>query len=343
MYPVCSKIRPCDHVCHLYVSHEEHVKILSQYCLDGLKENGKVLCLFADEELLSKLQNSDTGNTHWLGYKTVTQHDLLEGIRNAGYHDVDTAVAQGNLVFHSSPSLYMNDDVFSTEKMIENLGRLLQTTTSGNVRLWCDALFYSHAYLDTARAAHFYEFEHKLSYLHQHIPRSSVLCCYDRRLFSAPFLQRVFATHPIISIGSKYYRHNMYYISDNFLDFFGQAPITPFSELYQSKPALESWLAHLERHRALRRKRDKKRKKEAQEPASDQDISSFISNMRYTIKDPPRSFFLFALSILFLSVPRIFILTPSLPSPSPSHSFCPGDVCQTSMPTFHVWLSHTPL
>lgn len=320
MYPVCAKIKPCDHVCHLYVSHAEHVKILTQFCLDGLKENGKVLCLFADEQLLSTLQKTDSGNTHWQGYKTVNQQDLLEGIRNAGYHDVDTAVAQGNLVFHSSPSLYIKDDLFSTEKMLESLARAMEGAypTSGNVRLWCDALFYAHAYLDTARAAAFYEFEHKLSYLHQQIPRSSVLCCYDRRFFSAPFLQRVFASHPIISIGTKYYKHNMYYISDNFLDFFGQAPITPFSELYQSKPALESWLAHLERHRTLRRKRDKKRKKEAQEPASDQYISSFISNMRYIIKDPKRSFFSLRIDIIlcFLSVPRIFILL-LLPLPTP--------------------------
>jgi len=303
MYPVCAKIKARDHVCHLYASHAEHVQVVSQFCLAGLKEErGKVLCLFAEPQLLSALRDKQFGNTHWQDYRTLRQQEILEEMRSAGY-DVNTAVTQGNLVFHSSPSLYMHNDVFSTDKMLDNLVRAVQGSVS-TVRLWCDALFYAHAYLDTAGAVSFYEFEHKLSRLHHHIPHCCVLCCYDRRLFSAPFLQRAFAAHPRISTGTKYYKHNVYYINDNFLDFFGQAFVTPFSELHQSKPALDNWIDHLERHRVLYQKQSRNKQKPT---TADQYISSFISNMRYIIKDQPDLLSLGVnVALFFFLVPKIF-------------------------------------
>jgi len=295
-HPVCAKIKPSDHVCHLYSSHEEHANLVANFCLDGLKEdNGKVMCLFADEHLLSSLRHVQTGSTQLHTYQTLRQQEVEQALRAADL-DVDAAVTAGKLIFHSSPSLYMHNDKFSANKMFENLMRVLDasepsldnntrtptpTTAKPNVRLWCDALFYANAYLDPMEGAgQFFDYEHKLSHLHNSIPGSSVLCCYDRRLFSAPFLQRVFAAHPVISVGTKTFKNHVYYIREDFMDYFGSSSITPFSELHQSKPALDNWISHLERHREQYQKRDKKRKKPDLQPQAAGHISSFISNMR---------------------------------------------------------------
>jgi len=143
-------------------------------------------------------------------------------------------------------------------RLIEQLTLIISENGSTHIRLYNDALFYILGYLSEDQENCFHEFESKLndkfslctSMLFPLLERVViifflVLCCYDMRLFSAPFMQRVFATHPVISVGAMYYTTNMYYITDNVLDFFGRQCVKPFNEASEPSSLVERWIAHL--------------------------------------------------------------------------------------------------
>lgn len=89
-------------------------------------------------------------------------------------------------------------------------------------------------------------------FLYRHFPSDTfvtpylVLCCHDKGLFTAPFMQRAFATHPVISTSAMYYTTNMYYITDNISDFIGTHFVKPFNTISESHSMVDRWIAFLD-------------------------------------------------------------------------------------------------
>lgn len=121
------------------------------------------------------------------------------------------------------------------------------------------------------------------------------MCCYDKKIFSTPFLQRAFATHPIIACDNKYYTTNMYYMPD----FYSLDEIESFSESDNSSfSAVDRWISFLDgshfsfsfyyllkislfifiEWHMIHKGKEKKRKQQDEHSGL---TNSFVANMRY--------------------------------------------------------------
>ncbi len=204
---------PSDgHLCYIYETEEEHRHFLSIFLQQGLTRNEKIIYI---------------ADTH-------TPQALLNFSSNMGM-DCQSYLEKGRLTILSADETYLRKGIFEPEAMIT----FLNSETRKAIREGCSGLWITgemtwalKGYPGSERLT---EFEAKLNNI---LPGNRALAIgqYDRRRFGPDILLKIFATHPMVAVGTKIYENFFYLPPGDFL-----APDV-------EKRTLDHWINTLSEH-----------------------------------------------------------------------------------------------
>ncbi|NOX90350.1 MAG: PAS domain S-box protein [Calditrichaeota bacterium] len=180
-------LTPGDHLCLIYNDEKAHQNIITQYILDGIKKNQKIIYI----------HDSHTRNTI-LNYLNLNESDSEKSLQ------------QGQCVFLSSEEAYLKKGVFDPHRMIELLKEETQKALSegfSGLRVTGEM---SWALRDAPGSERLVEYESRLN---EFFPGSQCigLCQYDRKQFDPLLLLQILKTHPWVMIDDQIY-DNFYFV-----------------------------------------------------------------------------------------------------------------------------------
>lgn len=182
-----------QHVCCIYETEDEHRALLTDYILDGLARNERVIYI-VDEH---------------------TAETVLGYLRSSGIDPVPY-VGSGQLVILSKTESYLTDGAFDPDLMIETLTtETKRALTDGHSGLRVTGEM-TWALGGNPGSERLIEYESKLN---RFLPGSKCLaiCQYRRSRFDASVLLDVLRTHPIIALGSEIFDCFYYMDPESFL------------------------------------------------------------------------------------------------------------------------------
>jgi len=182
------RLKPHDHLCHIYATPEEWSAAVTAFLVTGLRQGEK--CLYAVD-------------THTADQVRALLHE--QGV------EVSTAEASGQLVILHETETYTREGFFDPDQMIAFIVTAVETAIAEGhhaLRVVGEMSWVLRGHPGSNRLI---EYEAKLNRdLFPKYPITS-LCQYEWRRFDLPLLLDVICTHPIIMVGTTVY-HNPYYI-----------------------------------------------------------------------------------------------------------------------------------
>ena len=179
-------LKPHDHICLIYKSHNEWKKTVIPFIAMGLKNRAK--CIYI-------------GNTH-------TDKEVRKQLKKEGI-DTKKAEASGQLAILDERETYIKKGSFDPDRIIKFFIRETnKALKEGYTALRVIGEMTWNGYSGSERLL---EYESKLN--RDFFPKYPCLgmCLYDRGKFDPEIIKGVILTHPYILIGNRIYR-NVYYI-----------------------------------------------------------------------------------------------------------------------------------
>jgi signal transduction histidine kinase len=182
------KLKPHEHLCHIYSTPEEWSVVATTFLITGLSQSEKCY-YFVD--------------THTADQVRALLHE--QGV------DVTAAEASGQLVILHETEAYTRGGFFDPDRMIAFLVTAAETAVAEGyhaIRGVAEMSWVLHGHPGSNR---FVEYEAKLN--RDLFPKYPVtgLCQYEWQRFALPLLLDVICTHPIVMVGTTVY-DNPYYI-----------------------------------------------------------------------------------------------------------------------------------
>jgi hypothetical protein len=177
---VLATIQPGDHICVLYETEDERLRIAAEYIAEGLRSGER--CIYVSH-------SSDTvpGFHHHLRQAGINPNEWKT--RSALIHLIHAETYLVDGVFDAERSLHMAD---------ESVEQALDAGFAG-LRVCSDMCWVAEGVEGTEQVV---EYEALLNQFFPHA-RASALCQYDQRRLTADFIDHGLATHPLVMIEGR--------------------------------------------------------------------------------------------------------------------------------------------
>jgi signal transduction histidine kinase len=204
------KLKPHEHLCHIYDTPEEWSAVVSAFLISGLRRGER--CDYIVD-------------THTADQVRALLHE--HGV------DVTAAEASGQLaIFHES-DVYTRGGFFDPDRMLAFMVNAVETAMSEGYPAIRGAAEMSWVFHGHPGSNRFVEYEAKVNRdVYARYPVTG-LCQYEWNRFGLPLLLDVICTHPIIMVGTTVY-DNLYYV-----------PAAEFLSRKHSFADLQNWMDRL--------------------------------------------------------------------------------------------------
>ncbi len=182
---VLAHLRPGDHVCSLYQTEDEYLRLLTAFAQQGVERGEKVMCFSA----------------------TRTPEALLAVLRSR--FDCADAIARGQLATFTTAGVYLQGGSFEPQRMIARLEAERDRALAEGypaLRVTGEMLWALDSRCDPRLLV---EYETRLNTFFKD-SRCLALCQYHRGRFPSPLLLKMLTTHPLTVVGAECF-DNFYY------------------------------------------------------------------------------------------------------------------------------------
>jgi hypothetical protein len=184
------KISPGDHVCVFYPTLADRDEMLIPYLREGLKTDHRCICIVDATE----------------------PEEVLDTLGS----EADPAIAPDQLEVRRSQDTYLDDGVFSAERMLDFWRHSSDATREGGFSLTRAVGEITWAMSHMPHIEELARYEASLNQFLPGYPQVS-LCLYELDRFSGAFLVDVLKTHPKILMGGMVLDNPYYLDPDEFL------------------------------------------------------------------------------------------------------------------------------
>jgi hypothetical protein len=182
-----STLRHADHVCVLYETREEEIRIVTDFVREGLAAGERCLCLCGQAP------------------------DVFRQAMWEGGIGVDEAEGGGALVLLAAKEAYLSDGAFDAQRMLSMMDHALEDAQEANfagLRIAGDMTWLLDA---PPGADQLLEHEALVNQVFAGA-RGMALCFYHRRRTPRQILDQALSTHPLVVLGGRL-RPNQFYLS----------------------------------------------------------------------------------------------------------------------------------
>jgi signal transduction histidine kinase len=244
------KLKPHEHLCHIYDTPEEWSAVVATFLITGLRRGEKCF---------------DIVDTHTADQVRALLHE--QGV------DVTTAEASGQLAIFHETEAYTRGGFFDPDQMIAFVATEVEKAIAEGYHAIRSISEMSWVFRGRPGSNRFVEYEAKLN--RDLFPKYPVtgICQYEWQRFGLPLLLDVICTHPIVMVGTKAY-DNPYYI-----------PAAEFLNRKNSIADLQNWMDKLVKLKEIEEK-EKKLQEELNRSRRLASIGELAAGVAHEINNP---------------------------------------------------------